>query len=92
MSYQKELLQHQAKGTELDERTAELHCKQGNSGITDLAVIIDEMKQCKICKEHNTKGKCLCTCGSLLQELSTEKTNTLKDTTAQVMIHFSGLH
>ena len=42
-------------------------------------------------KEHNAKGKSCCTCGVLLQELSTEKTKTLKDTTAQVMIRLSGL-
>ena len=61
----KELLQYQEKDTDVDERTAELYSKQGNTDVIELEVI-DEMTQCEVCKE---------------QELSAEKTETLKETT-----------
>ena len=54
-------------------------------------MVIDRMIQCIVCKRHNAKGLSLCTCGVILQESSAEKTKTLKHTTAQVMIRFSGL-
>ena len=77
------LFQYQEEGTEVDERTAELYSKQGNADI-------DETTQCKNCKENNPKYKSFCTCGVILQELSAEKTKQLKETTAHVMIRFSG--
>ena len=58
------------KSAEGDARTAELYSKQRNSGITEL-VVIDETTQCEKCTEHNAKGKSFCTCGVILQELST---------------------
>ena len=78
----KELLQYQEAGTEV---TAELCSKQGNTHITEV-VVIDEMAQCEVCEEHNAKGKSFCKCGSMLQELSADKTETSKVTTKQDMI------
>ena len=72
-----ELLQFQEKGTEVDERTAELYSLQGNIDITEV-VVVDEMTQCKTCLEHNAKGKPFCACGLILQELSAGRTETLK--------------
>ena len=63
----KEPLQHLEKGTDVDERTAELYSKQGIADVTEL-MVIDETTQCEVCEGHNTKGKYLCTCGSILQE------------------------
>ena len=54
-------------------------------------MVIDEMTRCEKGKEHNAKGKSFCTCGFVLQELSTEKTKTLEEPTRRVIIHFSGL-
>ena len=50
--------------------------------------VIEEMAQCE---GLNAKGKSFCKYGSVLQELSAEKTETLEDTTRQEMIHSSGL-
>ena len=38
----------------MNERTAELYSKQGNTDITEL-VDIDETTQCENCKEHDAK-------------------------------------
>ena len=66
-------VQYQEKCTEVDGRTAELYSKQGNIDITEF-VVIDEITQCKVCEEYNAKGKSFCTGGTILQELSAEKT------------------
>ena len=84
----KELLQCQEKDMEVDEHTAELYSKHGNNDIAEL-VVNDETAQCEKCQEHHAKVKSFCTCGSILQELSSEKTKTLKETAAQVMVCFS---
>ena len=49
-----EQVQYQDKVTEVDERTPDLHSKQGNTDITDL-VVVDEVTQCEVCKEHHGK-------------------------------------
>ena len=67
-------IQHQAKGTEVGRRTADLYRKQGNTDITEL-VVINEMSQCEACKEHNAKGKSFCTCGSIVPGMQAEKKN-----------------
>ena len=76
------MLEYQEKGTEVNTRTAKLYSKQGSTDLTVL-MVVDEMTQCKVCREHNAEGKSFCKCGSLLHELSAEKTDTLKETTAQ---------
>ena len=91
MTSQKNYYSKKKKSTEVDERTAELCSKQGNTDITEL-VVIDEMPQFKICKEHSTKGPTFCACGSILQELPAQKTETLNKTTRHVMIHLNSLH
>ena len=73
----------------MNARTAELYSEQGNTDLKEL-MVIDETTQCKKCKEHSAKGKSFRTCGVILQEFSTEKTNTLKETTAQVMTRLRG--
>ena len=44
---EEELLQCQDKDAEVNERTAELYSKQGNSDITEL-LIFDDILQCKV--------------------------------------------
>ena len=74
------MLQFRETGTDVDERTAELFSKQGNTDITE--VVIDEMALCSVCEEHSAKGKSFCKCGStVLQGLSAEQTKTMKEST-----------
>ena len=44
-------------GTEVDECTAELYSKLGNTGTTSLIIIIIEMTQCDFKKKHDAKRK-----------------------------------
>ena len=88
--FKEELLQCQRKDTEVNERTAELHSKQGDIGTTEL-VVIDETTQCDECKEHKAKGKSFYTRGVILEALSAEKTHTLKEATAQLMSRLTSL-
>ena len=60
-------------------------CAEGITDIPEL-VVIDETTQCEHCKEHNAKVKSYRTCGVTLHGFSEEKTKTLKETAAQVMI------
>ena len=53
---EEELRKYQVKGTEVDERAADLYSKQGLTDITEL-VVIDETTQCEKCKEHDAKRK-----------------------------------
>ena len=76
------MLEYQEKGTEVNTRTAALYSKQGSTDLTEL-MVVDEMTQCQVCREHNAEGKSFCKRGPFLQELSSEKTETLKETTAQ---------
>ena len=55
---EEEPLQCQRKDKEVNERTAELHSKDGNTDTTEL-VVIDETTQCETCKTPNAKGKSL---------------------------------
>ena len=59
-------LKNGEEGTEVDECTAELYCRQGHTDTTGL-VVIDETTQCEKCKEHDAEGKpFLSTCGVIL--------------------------
>ena len=49
-----------------------------------------ETRGAKIAK-NNAKESLFCTCGAILQQLSLDKTETLKERPAQVMIRFGGL-
>ena len=42
------------QGTGIDKRTAKLYSDQGNTELTKF-IVIDEMTQCQVCKEHNAK-------------------------------------
>ena len=69
--------------------TAEfLHSEEGNTDFTEV-IVIDEMTRCKVCKERGANGKSCCTCRIILQELPAEQTQSLKETTVQVMIRVS---
>ena len=73
--FEKQLLQFQEKGTEVDARTAEVYSEQGSTDISEHEVI-DETTQCEKCKEHNAKGKSLRTYESILaQAVSKVKPN-----------------
>ena len=74
----------------VDARTVELYSKQGNTDITEL-IVIGERTQCEIYEERNAKGTSFRTRRVILQELSAERTKSLKETTAQGMIRYSGV-
>ena len=50
----KNLPQFQRKDTGVNERTAELYSKRGQTNLSGL-VVIDETTQCEKCKEHMQK-------------------------------------
>ena len=67
------MLEYQERGTEENERTAELYSEQGKTDLIEL-MMIDETMQCAVCQEHNPKGWPFCKCASILSGLEAEKT------------------